>query len=96
MFGDRPRVTPLEWKEYVRPHLSEQGFTDHQLDRLEAMFEQSFQSNPATPDWKPGIDQAALDQTMKYLRAHPDAAIFDAHQLDLIQAELQKYIAISV
>ncbi len=95
MFGDRPRVTPTEWKEYVRPHLSNQGLTDHQLDRLESLFEQSFQANPSIPDWKPGIDQAALDQTMQYLRAHKEESLFDDHQLDLVQAELLKYISIA-
>jgi hypothetical protein len=95
MFGDRPRVTPQEWKEYVRPHLNDHGLTDHQLDRLEGFFQQSFQENPSIPDWKPGIDQAALDQTMKYLRAHKEESLFDDQQLDLIQAELLKYISIA-
>lgn len=93
MFGDRPRVTQEEWKERVRPALNSEGINDHRLDRLEAMFEQSFQENPAIPDWKPGIDQAALDQTMAYLRAHRDDDLFDDHQLDLIQSILEKYIA---
>jgi hypothetical protein len=92
MFGDRPRVTLQEWKERVRPALNSEGFNDHKLDRLEAMFEQSFQINPAMPSWKPGIDQAALDQTMKYLHEHHDDVIFDDHQLGLIQEILQKYI----
>ena len=92
MFGDRPRVTLQEWKEHVRPSLNSEGFSDHQLDRLEQMFEQSFQSNPAIPDWKPGIDQPALDQTMKYLHEHHDSVMFDDHQLGLIQEILQKYI----
>ncbi len=92
MFGDRPRVTPQEWRERVRPALSSQGFNDQKLDRLEAMFEQSFQENPAIPDWKPGIDQAALDQTMKYLHEHHDSTLFDDHQLGEIQGILQKYI----
>jgi hypothetical protein len=96
MFGDRPRVTQREWQERVRPELSTQGLTDHQLDKIEALFEQSFQTNPAIPDWKPGIDQAALDQTMSYLKAHKDELMFDDHQLDLLQAELSKYIAISL
>ncbi|MHB8661011.1 MAG: hypothetical protein ACYC75_03745 [Minisyncoccota bacterium] len=58
------------------------------------MFEQSFQTNPAIPDWKPGIDQAALDQTMKYLHEHHDSTLFDDHQLGLIQSILEKYISI--
>ena len=94
MFGDRPRVTREEWKERVRPALSYQGFTDRELDRLEALFEQSFQSNPAMPNWKPGIDQAALDQTMNYLREHRDTAHFSDRQLDLIQSVLLKYISV--
>lgn len=94
MFADRPRVTREEWKERVRPSLSYQGFTDHELDRLEALFEQSFQTNPAMPSWKPGIDQAALDQTMKYLRTHRDTAHFSDRQLDLIQSVLLKYISV--
>ena len=93
MFGDRPRVTLQEWKEHVRPALNSEGFNDHQLDRLEALFEQSFQKNPAIPDWKPGIDQDALDQTMKYMRGHHDAVMFDDHQLELIESILEKYIA---
>jgi hypothetical protein len=94
MFGDRPRVTLQEWKEHVRPSLNSEGFIDHKLDRLEQMFEQSFQVNPAIPDWKPGIDQAALDQTMKYLREHHNEIVFDEHELAMIQSILEKYIAV--
>ena len=93
MFGDRPRVTQQEWKERVRPALSSEGIKDWQLDKLEGLFEQSFQENPAIPAWKPGIDQAALDQTISYIKSHPDAVPFDAHQLELIQSILEKYIA---
>lgn len=93
MYGDRPRVTPQEWQEYVRPHLSEQGFREVQIDKIQALFEQSFQVNPAMPDWKPGIDQAAMEQTMTYLKGHKDELMFDDHQLDLLQSELSKYIA---
>ncbi|MBI3572002.1 hypothetical protein HY091_00485 [Candidatus Kaiserbacteria bacterium] len=94
MFGDRPRVTPQEWQERVRPALNSEGLTDHQLDRLETMFEQSFQKNPAIPEWKPGIDEPALAQTMQYLRAHKDGSLFDDRQLDLIESVLRKYIAL--
>ena len=93
MFGDRPRVTPQEWQEYIRPHLSEQGFREIQIDKIQALFEQSFQTNPAIPDWKPGIDQAAMEQTMTYLKAHKDEVMLDDHQLDILQSELLKYIA---
>ena len=96
MFGDRPRVTLQEWKERVRPALSSEGFNDHKIDKLESFFEQSFQVNPAIPDWKPGIDEAALTQTMQYLRTHPDASMFDEHELDLIESILRKYIAIRI
>ena len=92
MFGDRPRVTKQEWDEYVRPALNSEGMNDQHLDRLEAFFQTSFQENPAIPDWKPGIDDAALTQTMSYLRAHQDSG-FDNHQLDLIESVLRKYIA---
>jgi len=92
MFGDRPRVTPQEFHEKVRPWLSNEGFNDHQLDKLEALFEQSLQSNSAIPDWKPGIDQDTLTKTMAYMRAHPDATGFDEHQFSQIEAAVLKCI----
>lgn len=96
MFGDRPRVTPEEWKNHIRPSLSSQGWTDHQLDRVEALFEQSFQKNPAIPEWKPGIDQAALDQTMTYLKSHADSIPdLGPQHIALLQSELEKYIGLT-
>lgn len=86
-------MTPQEWQEYVRPHLSEQGFREVQINKIQALFEQSFQVNPAMPDWKPGIDQANMEQTMTYLRTHKDDVMLDDHQLDILEAELAKYIA---
>lgn len=93
MFGDRPRVTPQEWQEYIRPHLAEQGFREFQINKIQALFEQSFQVNPAIPNWKPGIDQAAMEQTMAYLKTHKDDVLLDDRQLDLLESELTKYIA---
>jgi response regulator of citrate/malate metabolism len=92
MFGDRPRTTPQEFREKVRPWLSDKGFSEEKLDRLQAVFAQSLMENPSLPDWKPGIDENTLAQTMKYLREHPSATNFDAHELDELEEAIRKCI----
>lgn len=88
--SDRPRVTLTEWKERVRPALSNDGFDGRELDRLEGLFQQSFHTHPGR---LPGIDESTLDQTLAYFRANPDGSEFDSSEWGKVEAILRKYIS---
>lgn len=90
MFGERPRVTLTEWREKVRPALSNQGFDGRELDRLEGLFQQCFHTHPGR---KAGIDESTLDQTLSYFRANPNGSEFDQNEWAKVEAVLRKYIS---
>ena len=92
MFGERPRVTPDEFKYKVRPALSSHGFTDHEIDQVEAAFQAQLQGNPAIPDWKPGVDKEALMQVLSYMRAHPHDTALGPHHWDTVEEVMLRYI----
>ncbi len=94
MDGDRPRVTPTEWREKVRPALANDGFSEKQRDKLEVIFNHSLVQDPTRSSWKPGIDEPTLTKTIEYLRENKDASSFSGEQLDRIEAIIKRYITL--
>lgn len=86
-----PHILPHLFETQVRPALNNEGFTDEKLDRLQG-FLAPYLNRTDTSQRYPGIYADELDQTMEYLRAHPDATHFDSHEINLIDAELRKHL----
>ena len=92
MYGERPRVTPHEFMHNVRPALSGRGFTEHQINQVEAAFHSSLLGDPDHPSWKTGIDPKTLSTTLEYMKSHPDVTAVGPHHWDTVQQVMEKYI----
>lgn len=86
-----PHILPHVFATQVRVALNDKGFNDEKLDRLEGFFAPYLNRADTTTRY-PGIYADELDQTMEYLRAHTDAAHLDAHELNLVDAELRRHL----
>jgi len=84
------RVTPHEFMHHVRPVLSSRGFTEHQINQVEATFHSSLMGDPNHPSWKAGVDAKTLDMTMSYMRKHPSATGVGPHHWDVVE-EVMKH-----
>jgi hypothetical protein len=76
----------------VRPVLSNHGFTEHQINQVEAAFHSSLMGDPNHPSWKAGIDKKTLDQTMEYMSKHPDATSVGPHHWETVRQVMERNI----
>ena len=90
--ASRLRVTPHEFMHDVRPTLSSRGFTEHQINQVETAFHSSLMGDPNHPAWKAGVDKKTLDETMGYMRKHPDATAVGQHHWDIVQEVMEHNI----
>jgi len=76
----------------VRPALSNHGFTEHQINQVEAAFHSSLMGDPNHPGWKAGIDAQTLDATLGYMSKHPDVTSVGPHHWDTVRQVMQRSI----
>ncbi|MGH7175091.1 MAG: hypothetical protein ACREGR_01890 [Minisyncoccia bacterium] len=89
--NNNPHITPQVCERQIRPALNAHGFNDQKIDHVESALA-PYLNRADQIDRHAGVYGDELDQTMHYLRAHPDATHFDAHQLDLIDSTLRKHL----
>jgi hypothetical protein len=76
----------------VRPALSGRGFSEHQINQVEAAFHSSLMGDPNHPSWKAGIDEKSLDTTISYMQKHPDATVVGAKHWEVVREVMQNHI----
>lgn len=87
------RVTPHEFMHGVRPALSNRGFSEHQINVVEAAFHAHLEKDPDHPFWTPGVDKKSLDSVMEYTRSHHDATrALGPHHWDIVQEVMEHHI----
>jgi len=91
-YGDRARVTPIEWRYKVRPQLSSMGWTHHQLDQAELAFHEALGGNPELPSWKRGVDRTQLEETLGYMKKHPGVTAIAPHHWEQLEEVMQRHI----
>jgi hypothetical protein len=90
--ASRLRVTPHEFMHHVRPALSNRGFTEHQINQVEATFHSSLIGDPNHPMWKAGVDKKTLDTTLDYMSKHPSTTAVGPHHWDVVREVMEHNI----
>ncbi len=83
-----PRVTELEWKKHVIPHLVSNGLNIRERNRIEGMFQGTIKGEGTHK----GIDPHEMHNTLDWMKKNMSKHNVPQKHIDVLESALDKYM----